>query len=472
MMKTKKSLLHKTFLTVLLTGVLVTGFVSEARATADPVDPTQIIYDPVALQKFLDDAVQNAQDAIAAAALVAAGQLACPGSTSLAPCCSCESTQNNLVELMDLHRRGNAITPSFLFGTFWTDTVSPAIQASLAKISATIWTRAAMVGSFYEAQNTVHAMSVLQQGEAQAARDFLPSEALCRFGTLGQTLAADDINSRTVQGALADMGLHRSLGTEGSISRGGRGQDKMARMDDFITEYCNPNENGADGLVLMCGTDAKSRFNTERDARSNKDLNYSVTMDTPQTLDLSTNLAKPNAETDDVINLAHNLYGSDQFAERLSDRDLRKNAGQDLYLKIRSVAATRSLTQNSYNAIAGLKAAGTGQSQLYMKNMYQELGLTEDQAVQQIGEKPSYYAQMNILTKKLYQNPNFYVNLMEGKTNVARQSGAMEGLELMQDRDIYNSMRRSEMLLAVLVQMQARKMLTKTIENVNTKGAK
>ena len=63
---------------------------------------------------------------------------------------------------------------------------------------------------------------------------------------------------------------------------------------------------------------------------------------------------------------------------------------------------------------------------------------------------------MDILTKKLYQTPSFYANLMEGKTNVARQSGAMESLELMQDRDIYNSMRRSEMLLALLIQLQSK----------------
>jgi hypothetical protein len=42
---------------------------------------------------------------------------------------------------------------------------------------------------------------------------------------------------------------------------------------------------------------------------------------------------------------------------------------------------------------------------------------------------------------------------MESNPNVARQQTAMEAIALMQDRDIYESLRRSEMVLSTLLEM-------------------
>ena len=70
--------------------------------------------------------------------------------------------------------------------------------------------------------------------------------------------------------------------------------------------------------------------------------------------------------------------------------------------------------------------------------------------------EPSYYAQMEILTKKLYQNPNFYANLMDKPTNVKRTLTAMKGVELMQNRDIFESLQRQEMLMSLLLELDVR----------------
>jgi len=60
---------------------------------------------------------------------------------------------------------------------------------------------------------------------------------------------------------------------------------------------------------------------------------------------------------------------------------------------------------------------------------------------------------MELLTRKIYQSPEFYANLMESPANISRQQTAMEAIALMQDRDIYNSLRRSEMVLSSLLEM-------------------
>jgi hypothetical protein len=98
-----------------------------------------------------------------------------------------------------------------------------------------------------------------------------------------------------------------------------------------------------------------------------------------------------------------------------------------------------------------------------------ELGITEQEEIEKIlGKKPSYFAQMEVLTKKLYQNPVFYTELYDKPANVARKGAALQAIGLMQDRDLYNSLLRSEAVLSVLLET----MLMKEQEKIVNAGAK
>ena len=122
-------------------------------------------------------------------------------------------------------------------------------------------------------------------------------------------------------------------------------------------------------------------------------------------------------------------------------------------MDFRALTAKRSVAQNSFAVLAAMKAAGSGGSAKYMKDMLKELGLDDPSQVAAIGNNPSYYAQMEMLTRTLYQSPSFYAHLMESPANIGRQQSAMEGIALMQDRDIYESLRRSEMVLSALLEV-------------------
>lgn len=372
---------------------------------------------------------------------------------------TCEVTRFDLAREMDKHRRGGMGKDSFLFDTYWNDVVNPGLQTMLSKIVQTILNETTKRGTFNQAQNNVRGVSAVKEGSASAARDYAVSDTLCRFGSVSQSIGSDDLNARAVQLSLSSMGLDRNMGASGTASQSGAADDRTARMNEFIKEYCNPDEND-NGLALMCGSDPQRRFeNVERDTRLNRDIDFTRTIADQATLDFGQEQSELSPGQQDIIQLSNNLYGHKQLSRRPSKSELGTANGQRMYLKIRSVAAARSVAQNSYAAQAGMKSQGSGGSAAYINRLYQELGLSAKQTQDLMGERPSYYAQMDALTKKLYQNPGFYVNLMEGKTNVGRQSAAMEGLELMQDRDMYHAMRRSEMLLALLVQMQTRKTL-------------
>ncbi len=374
---------------------------------------------------------------------------------------NCLSTRDNVKIYLDIHRRGGGGKDSYLFKTYWEKTVQPGLKAVEYNIKQGIIRQTTALGSFLQAQENNRSISSLQAGSAAAARNYLPSETLCRFGTLSQSLAADDIASRTVQSLSANASMQRELGTRGSAAQAGAAGDLSSRMEEVIKETCGSEP----GLTLMCGTNPQRRFaSVPRDQRVNSDINFARTVGSSATLDTSVPGEDPTPADQSLNLLGYNLYGHKQMSGRPTSGQMKNPKGENVYRQIRSVAGARGVAQNSYAAITGMKSKGSGKGKEYFQALMKQLGIGTGGLAYAVDDQPSYSAQMEVLTKKLYQDPSFYINLMEGRTNIGRQSGAMAGIEVMQDRDIYNSMRRSEMLLALLVQLQSRKTLDDIVE--------
>ncbi|MCB1562971.1 MAG: hypothetical protein KDJ75_05290, partial [Alphaproteobacteria bacterium] len=129
-----------------------------------------------------------------------------------------------------------------------------------------------------------------------------------------------------------------------------------------------------------------------------------------------------------------------------------------------SVLAKRSVAENSFNAITSMKATGTGGSRDFLAALLEELGVGTTGSPPDIDKllgqdssgnpiNPSYYAQMEILTKKIYQNPDFYTNLYDTPANVDRKGVALQAIALMQKFDMFKSYLRSEANLSVLLEL-------------------
>jgi hypothetical protein len=109
-------------------------------------------------------------------------------------------------------------------------------------------------------------------------------------------------------------------------------------------------------------------------------------------------------------------------------------------------------------------ALGGSDSWKYLGAVLTELGIPENEVAEYLGDPvygpevyPSYYAQLEILAKKIYQNPDFYANLYDKPANVARKSVALKAIDLMLDRAIYESQIRQEMAMSVLLSSRLRK---------------
>ncbi len=96
---------------------------------------------------------------------------------------------------------------------------------------------------------------------------------------------------------------------------------------------------------------------------------------------------------------------------------------------------------------------GPPNSRVYMEHILKELGMPSDDILQILGENPSYFAQMEIITKKMYQNPDFYTNLYDKPANIERKTAAMQAIKLMQKFDMLKSFLRNEMATSILLEL-------------------
>lgn len=345
---------------------------------------------------------------------------------------------------------------------FFIEHLLPALMLFTQQMTAMAMHQVMMVGALLDAKHQLETQRLFQQMMAEAHKDYQPSEGMCVFGTGVRALASADRKMDLSAMTFSNRVLQRELLSGDAVAGGGRSSDVKSRLDQYLSVYCNRSDNGM-GMALACpGAPAQP-------GRVNNDINYTALLDSPLTLRLDftpegnpdhaanahANTVSPDEE--DIFALSANLYAH-QVAPSipqafLTDEDGRPNErGVNHYMNIRSIAAKRSVARNSFASIAALKTQGSNEGEPYMYAIMREMGLEDEEVPLYMGDRPSYYAQMEILTKKLYQNPNFYTELYDKPTNIKRKTVAMQAIDLMQRRDIYRSLLRSEAIMAVMLE--------------------
>lgn len=371
-------------------------------------------------------------------------------------CCNCHKP------IIENHKNIRALMTNefeayrtWLVSRWWMDNMAPALMIMTSQLTAAAMNQVESFGMMLDAKHQLETQRLFQQMTARAHKDYQPSEGLCEFGTNTRSLAASERRADLSKVAFSERLIQRSLKSGDNLAVTGTESDKYSRLEQFLNEYCDKNDNssganGKGGLETLCKKTIKPE-------RQNKDIDYTRTLDTPLSLDVDfTKPANTNDEKD-VFALAANLYAHNipekMGRELLADDkgDVRPDA-YPLYMDLRSVTAKRSVAQNSMAALASMKSRGAKEVAPFLKAFVKNLGLEEEEINKLIGEEPSYFAQMEVLTKKVYEDPVFYANLYDKPANVERKIAVMEALEVMQDRDIYDSLLRSEAVLAVYLE--------------------
>lgn len=326
----------------------------------------------------------------------------------------------------------------------------PAYMLMTEQMSSVAMYQMYLVGKLFDSKLHLETQRLFHELQNEAARDYYPSDSFCWFGTNTRSLSNSEAIAKTNQATLGRISMKRQLGhINMSAAYTEKDLDKRGRWEQFLTDYCDPHDNnftgGASGMVGACGTGATN------DDRANIDIDFQRLIEEPRHLEIDFSNAALTDDEEDVIALSSNLYGHDPITMSLGS--VAKDTVQHNYMRLRSVAARRNVAKNSYNAIVGMKSSGSGGggSAQYLKAIMADLGMGNADVEDILGQNPSYYAQLEALGKKIFQNTDFFTDLHDKPANIKRKTAAMNAIELMLDRAIFESELRHEIILSVLL---------------------
>ncbi|MGQ0527154.1 MAG: hypothetical protein ACT4OY_03870 [Alphaproteobacteria bacterium] len=344
---------------------------------------------------------------------------------------------------------------------FFEQAWKPAFQKMTAQVSAVAMQQTMIFGTFLDAKHQLETQQVLQKLSARAHKDYHPSTGLCEFGSGAKSLAASERKGEYNALILAQHAQDRAVGSAYTAAAESS-RDISARFAQFKKKFCDPQDNNG-GLQSICEPETvvmPPEDSPAPESKINKDIDFMRTVEMPWTLNVDfTDATVKDTDEEEVLALASNLYGHVvpphvpvEYTIEGGKNVIRKEWKKS-YMDLRAVLAKRSVAQNSYNAIVGMKSGGTAGSKQYLKALVEDLGVSPADAEKMIGKDPSYHAQMEILTKKIYQNPDFYTNLYDKPVNVARKGVALQAITLMQKFDLFKSYLRNEASLSVLLEI-------------------
>ncbi len=369
-----------------------------------------------------------------------------------------------------------------------------AIRMATEELSAVMVMQTFIIGQFIDASIQLDTQRKQQELMARAHKDYHPSDMMCRVGTFMRSIAHTEFKSEINKHALNRMLMNQYMSLKDSSAEGGPSINETIKLSHYRTHFCDERDSSGSVSGMECNNVGTVE---ERSEKRNKDIDYSRALGTKLTLDIDFSEDGANTITEDeraIVSMAKHLYFPRTFTAPSPENVVKDARG---HYDSRSFAAKMNVAHSSFLHIVGMKSsAPPGQQRTagavtatnpatppygsvppvnvprvdppaidedagwaYMKALLREFGIEnnasgtiEEQIDEILGERPSYYAQMEVLTKKIYQSPNFYTNLYDKPANVKRIGASLDAIMLMNQRDRFESLLRREMLTSVLVE--------------------
>lgn len=378
----------------------------------------------------------------------------------------------------------------FIIHEMWEQNMLPVMMQAATEFTTIAMQQAMTVGMFIDAESQMTAQRLLQELQAKTHKRYHPSIGMCEFGSVSKSLGATEIRSEAFAVLMSKRSIDRQMGMGNSAAAQGGDLDKETRIRQFTTLFCNEKDrasataaNTLTSLGSVCSEVAwdDSDFDAIARSRINKDIDYFSLLESPWTLSidftnreiLDADATPPvrNEDEEHIMALNSNLFGHNLFPRMPPAAIINKpnepiSPAQQTFMDMRALIAKRSVAENSLYAIASMKAEGyrpedpsasgdflPPSARPFMAHVMEDLGVPEDEVTTLFGENPSYFAQMEVLTKKLYQHPDFYTNLYDKPANVERKTVALQAVKLMQKFDMLKSALRDEATVSVLLEM-------------------
>ncbi len=339
-------------------------------------------------------------------------------------------------------------------------------------------------GTYFDAKQQLEAQRLMQELQARAHKDYQPTMDVCSWATMTKSLSDTEFRRDANTFIMSRFGQGRNTGLYNQTATEGPKSDREDRLTQFRTRYCDQWDNNNGMQQINCKTRVPPYLAQAPFDPVDRDMDYAGVLERKLTLDLD-EVAQPAKATDDeedLYALASNLYGSDAMF-RIHEHVFHSEAHKQLELDLRSIMAQRSVAEASFYTIAGMKspgsllAAGAPAGAIdstttvkYMNVILKDLGIPLAEVPDWLGKQPSYYAQMEFLTKIMYQDPQFYVTLYDTPANVARKKVILQAIGLMQDFDTLQSYLRTEMMLSQILELDLIKLQKEVQDRIDRLG--
>lgn len=350
---------------------------------------------------------------------------------------------------------------------WWHGGVGLLAKSMATELVANGWAQVAEFGALLDGKVTSETILDIEILNAKSAKRHMPAVSMCKYASLSKSIAQSDMRANMAHDVLNEFSLRRVLG-QGETAGATLARDTASRVKTALERHCDQREFGGE-MSFVCPNGTNSAGATS------KDINYTNTIEIPETINLGFDQPIIAINNDDelgnIVAMKQMLYNH-EVAPRVGNKDLQNNHDGNVtrYLKWRGTVAKRTVAENSFDAIVGMKAASGVATNNQYRAQLTSLGMpaADVNAVSKIA--PSYWAQMEHLTKTIYQNTDFFVNLYDNPDNVLRQSASMEAISLMQLRDYYESLTRSEMALSILLDTEISKEIDALNNTINQWG--
>ncbi len=323
------------------------------------------------------------------------------------------------------------------------------LQMMTKQIVATMMQQVQIIGQFFDAKHQLETQRLMQQKTFEAHNRYHPSEQLCEVGTFAKNLAQSERRAVITQAALAKSMIDRALKV-GDAASSEIGYDEDTIENSYLSSFCSPMDNAGQNSTLCSNTINPDRVNA--DIRFDKTIFDQLSLD----IDLLDTTSTDDEET--VFAMMDQLFMHNSFPY-VSAAKTKLNRFVAAYMEMRSLIAIRSVAQNSIAHIVAEKASGSLDAESnapFLKAMMVDMGIEPTVANDMIGDNPSYYAQMEFLTRQIYYHPDFIANLYDKPANVRRMTAAMTAIKSMQNWQIGEALKRREMLTSVLLEIKLR----------------
>jgi hypothetical protein len=337
--------------------------------------------------------------------------------------------------------------------TFWFYNLNPAMQDMTRQLVVLDADQARAIGSFNDMlqRNRIIKQRFEQQIKSHSTER--PGENVCVAGTLSGGMAQAGIFTAAYNAAAPVDMMPRSANQLGTPAAGGTAAETHARFENYVSRYCDPNENAGAAGCTVAGPYAGA----DRDVAGQIFQHETIDLKDPEVKktvdDLIINIAEPFVR-DPVPYAAFTSSAGQQY---ILENEAYKTQRQVIYDALYHVVARRAPTTNLSSFVVDIhNAAGVNLANISnprrnweTKEMASGTGFIRPAHADTAAPPPASKNEvMNALVNEKPRDGKFATKQIDEPQNNSREAAIQAGIRTRQLSDVLDLMDRYSLIVA------------------------